>query len=120
MFLKFFFGLRDKLGDLEPKKNIALKIYEQISPIYAKGPFPMKTKQKCLQSILKLREDYGNVTKDIKNYTSDNPSKKISKFKEQLDQNLARKENQNDCDEKIKSEFVPPSRSHVNISILKF
>ena len=32
--LEVFFGLKDKLGESEPKKNIALKIYEQICPIY--------------------------------------------------------------------------------------
>ena len=53
-----FLGLKDKLGELEPKKNIALKIYEQICPIYGKGPFPMKKKQNCLQNILKLYDDY--------------------------------------------------------------
>ena len=42
--LEVFFGLKDKLGESEPKKNIALKIYEQICPIYGKGPCPMKKK----------------------------------------------------------------------------
>ena len=64
--LEVFFGLKDKLGELEPKKNIALKIYEQICPIYGKGPYPMKKKQNCLQNILKLYDDYQNVTRDIK------------------------------------------------------
>ena len=83
--LEVFFGLRDKFGELEPKKNIALNIYNQITEIYAKGPFPMKKKDICLKNILKLRDEYKSVTKDIKNYSSDNPSKKISKFKENLD-----------------------------------
>ena len=51
--LEVFFGLKDKLGESEPKKNIALKIYEQICPIYGKGPYPMEKKHNCLQDILK-------------------------------------------------------------------
>ena len=56
--LEVFFGLKDKLGESEPKKNIALKIYEQICPIYGKGQYPMKKKQNCLQNISKLYDDY--------------------------------------------------------------
>ena len=84
--LEVFFGLRDQFGELEPKKNIALKIYDQICPIYKTGPFPMKKKQVCLENILKVHDTYRNVTKHIKEYDYDKPSKSISKFKESLDQ----------------------------------
>ena len=46
----------------------------------------MKKKDYCLKKTLKLREDYKSVTKDMKNYSSDKPSKKISQFKETLEQ----------------------------------
>ena len=51
-----------------------------------KRPISYEKKAKFLQNILKLYDDYQNVTRDIKNFRSDNPNTKISKFKEQLQQ----------------------------------
>ena len=70
---------------MEPKKKIALQIYEEIIPIYQKGPYPMKKKDICLKNILKLHESYKSVIKNISNYSSDKPDTKISLFKQNLD-----------------------------------
>ena len=57
--LEVFFGLKDKLVESEPKKNIALKIHEQICPIYGKGPYPMKKKQ----NFYKIFQNFMMITK---------------------------------------------------------
>ena len=66
--LERFFSIQDEKGVLVPKKNIALQIYEEIIPIYQKGPYPMKKKDNCLKNILKLHESYRSVIKNISNY----------------------------------------------------
>ena len=57
--LERYFAIQDELtNNSESKRSIALKIYNEIVPIYSKGPFPMKTKQKCIDTIVRLHEEY--------------------------------------------------------------
>ena len=66
MCLSTFFRLQKELGIQEPKKNIAMRIYSEISVIYSKGPYPMKKKDYCLKMILELHDDYRAVIKKMK------------------------------------------------------
>ena len=83
--LERFLSIKDTKGVLEPKKKIALQVYEEIIPIHQKGPYPMKKKDICLKNVLKLHESYGSFMKNISNYSSDKSDTKISLFKQNLD-----------------------------------
>ena len=83
--LQRFFWIQDHDGKLQPKKVIALKIYTELCEKYAMIPCPMKKKQNCIQSILKLDAEYFKMAKNISNYKGEDSNLKISLFKQKLE-----------------------------------
>ena len=72
--LQRFFWIQDHGNKLQPKKEIALKIYHELSEKYAMIPCPMKGKQVSINGILKLDSEYYRVAKNVKNYKHDEPN----------------------------------------------
>ena len=80
--LQRFFWIQDHGSKSQPKKSIALEIYNEIAPKYAMIPCPIKRKETCIAIILKLKSQYDDVIKYVKTHET---LSKISIFKQNLE-----------------------------------
>ena len=54
-----------------PKKKTVEKLLTEVIEQYNERPFPIKTKTKCINNILKLHKEWRNLQKNILNYDQD-------------------------------------------------